>query len=390
MGDATANSFSLRLPASVDVLVLGGGPAGLATAITLACLGQQVLLVARPDADGKDGNKIKDKIGESLAPAAIPILQQLGVGERFAAGGHLPCYGNKSAWGSATLRYHDFINDPNGHGWHIDRPLFERQLAERATAVGVQQTSALAIDTATHGNGQWQIALRPTHRQLTEPTLLGSRFVVDATGRNRWFARRQGVQSVLLDRQVALVAFLAPTAAPLADTTSLVEAVESGWWYSARLPDERLATMLMTDPDLHDRHQISNAAGWQTQLMQTHYTAARIQQGGYRLVDPPRLVAAESGRLDQLWGEGWVAVGDAAMTYDPLAAHGLTLALAGGRDAALAITAHLAGERDALAAYAWRLEMAYEQYAARRYAYYCAERRWPTAPYWARRQDHQF
>lgn len=382
MGDTTADKLPVSLPTSLDVLVLGGGPAGLAAAITLARLGQQVLLLARQDAGGKAG----DKIGESLAPAAIPILQQLGVSESFAAGGHLPCYGNQSCWGSATLRYHDFINDPNGHGWHLDRLLFERQLAAQATAGGVRQTGALTIHRATRLHDHWQIALHRTQPRTDELTLIQVRFVVDATGRNRWLARRQGAYWRLLDQQVALVAFLAPTASPLADTTSLVEAVESGWWYSARLPDGRLATMLMTDPDLYNWRQVRSPAGWQAQLAQTHYTTMRVQQGGYRLVDPPRLVAVESGRLGQFWGEGWVAVGDAAMTYDPLAAHGLTLALAGGRDAALALTAHLAGESAALAAYGWQLETAFAHYVARRHTYYCAEQRWPTAPYWLRRQ----
>ena len=57
-----------------DALIIGDGPAGLATAIMLARLGHQVLLLGRVEAD-----KMADKIGESLAPAANAILQQLGV-----------------------------------------------------------------------------------------------------------------------------------------------------------------------------------------------------------------------------------------------------------------------------------------------------------------------
>lgn len=378
MASETTYIASATLPTKVDIVVVGGGPAGLATAITLARLGHNVFLLTRPDPGG-------DKIGESLAPAAIPILQQLGLWERFVAGGHQPCYGNKAAWGSATLRYYDFINDPNGHGWRLDRPLFERQLAEQATVVGVQQTNLFTMQHIERADDAWQLTLRRTDSYDSQSVTLRAVFVVDASGRSSWFARRQGAQRGLDDHQVALIAFLTPTGPPFVETTTLIEAVADGWWYSARLPDGRLVTMLMTDPDLHDQRAITTTAGWQQRMAQTSHTAERIAQGGYQLVNPPRLLAAASGRLDQLWGDGWLAVGDAAMCYDPLAAHGLTLALAGGRDAALALTAHLQGTADALAAYEWRLTTAYTAYAERRQLYYRAEQRWPTAPYWRRR-----
>lgn len=79
------------------------------------------------------------------------------------------------------------------------------------------------------------------------------------------------------------------------------------------------------------------------------------------------------------------AVGDAAVCYDPLSAHGLTLALASGRDAAAAVAAHLAGDCDALPAYADRLHQAYLHYAGMRSEYYTNQMRWPEAPFWSRR-----
>ena len=113
-----------------DVVVLGAGPAGLSAAIGLAGRALRVTLVtlARGEAD---------RVGESLSPAAAPLLRDLGVWEAFAADGHSPCFGNASAWGGGALRHHDFLRDPRGHAWHIDRRRFERRLAERAEAVGV-------------------------------------------------------------------------------------------------------------------------------------------------------------------------------------------------------------------------------------------------------------
>ncbi len=363
-----------------DALMIGGGPAGLATAIMLAQLGHRALVLTQTTAE------TADKIGESLSPTANPILQQLGVWDNFLAGNHRPCFGNQSSWGGPQLDAYDFISDPNGHAWHLNRRLFEQQLKERALALGVEFLTTATLKQTRLVNSRsidahWQVGV--VHDNAEQ--LIGARFVVDASGRASWFARRQGAHRLYEDRQVALVAFLTAPVATFTDSTSLIEAVADGWWYSALLPDQRLATSFMTDPDLHDRRLVGNPAGWQRLLQQTNYTIRRVREHGYALSTKPRFVAADSGRLDCLWGEQWLAVGDAAMRYDPLSAHGLTLALAGGRDAALAISAQLAGDAAALANYAARLTLAYDQYSMMRQAFYRAEIRWPAAPYWQRR-----
>ncbi|CAN5755521.1 tryptophan 7-halogenase [soil metagenome] len=363
-----------------DALIIGGGPAGLATAIMLAQLGKRTVLVAQ------SAEQTADKIGESLSPTANPILHQLGVWESFLAGQHRPCFGNQSSWGGLQLDAYDFINDPNGHGWHLDRRLFEEQLQARATNLGVEWLAPATLTQMLLVNSQsadayWQLGVA----QGNTEKLLTVKFVVDASGRASWFARRQGARRLYEDRQVALIAFPTASSATFTDSTSLVEAVPDGWWYSALLPDLRLATSFMTDPDLHERRLATTPKGWHRLLQQTKYTAQRVREHGYRLATKPHFVAADSGCLDQLCGDHWLAVGDAAMRYDPLSAHGLTLALAGGRDAALAISAALAGDGTALADYAMRLRLAYDQYAMMRQAFYRVEIRWPAAPYWQRR-----
>lgn len=370
----TSDKQSLTTPRAVDVLILGGGPAGLSTAITLNKSGYSVLILAREEGDG-------DKIGESLSPSANTILKQLGVWDTFNEDGHLPCYGNKSSWGASDLAFYDFINDPNGHAWHIDRRLFEQRLVERAATLGVHQMISPMLSIVSVSHDQWRLDLDKGARTLT------ARFIVDATGRVSWFARRHGAKRLHEDRQIALIGFLNTSGTALADSTSLIEAVQDGWWYSARLPDGRLATAFMSDADLHDQRWVSSEKGWDRLLSQTRYTAGRVRDYGYHLGAKPRMVAAGSSRLDSLWGEGWLAVGDAAMSYDPLSAHGLTLAMVGGRDGAEAIVRYLDGDHSALDTYGSQMNDAYADYAMMRKEYYRAETRWPDSPYWLRRAN---
>src|SRR5262245_6386708 len=75
-----------------DVAVVGAGPAGAAAALTLRRRDLSVVLLESRPAPAW-------QIGETLPPAARPLLQTLGILADFESDGHLPSYGNHSAWG---------------------------------------------------------------------------------------------------------------------------------------------------------------------------------------------------------------------------------------------------------------------------------------------------
>lgn len=72
--------------------------------------------------------------------------------------------------------------------------------------------------------------------------------------------------------------------------------------------------------------------------------------------------AADSSLLERCFGERWIAIGDAAASYDPLASRGLVGALSSGLEAA-----SLVGASEAQLA-AWQADL------ATRFATYLAER----------------
>jgi flavin-dependent dehydrogenase len=307
-------------------------------------------------------------------------LRELGIWDDFRADGHRPCYGNRSAWGGPRIRHVDFITDRRGHAWRIDRAAFESRLAIRAEQVGAFRLGAAAPSLVERRGGLWHVAVPGRQAVLT------ARFLVDATGRPSWLARRRGAVRLNEDRQIAAVALLEPAGTPAEDRTTLVEAVEGGWWASAILPDGRLAATFFTDPDLHDRDVLARPVAWPALLSRANHTRARFRDYLVPAEQRARVVPACGARLDSFSGDGWLAVGDAAMSFDPLSSHGLTVALLSGRDAARAVSAHLRGDRDAIPAYEATLVAAFDEYAALRSAYYHSETRWPAAPYWQRRR----
>ena len=97
----------------VDVAIAGGGLAGSTAAAMLGRAGLTVTLLERSTyADWR--------AGETLPPAIRPLLQDLGVWDRFLATRPVCAPGIVSVWGAAEPYENDFISDPYGSGWHVD------------------------------------------------------------------------------------------------------------------------------------------------------------------------------------------------------------------------------------------------------------------------------
>jgi 2-polyprenyl-6-methoxyphenol hydroxylase-like FAD-dependent oxidoreductase len=194
---------------------------------------------------------------------------------------------NRSSWGSDALETYDFLREPYGHGWHLDRRRFDAMLAGEAVRSGCTWMSATRVERIERRGDGWRLTA-----SAAEHTSLRARFLIDATGRRSRVARSQGARRCVYDQLVALVAFLVRDGEAAVDTTTLVEAVADGWWYSARLPDGRLVCTFMTDADLLRQNGGSSLAAWQARLHQSVHTRARVEGSRCRLAGPPAVAAS--------------------------------------------------------------------------------------------------
>jgi flavin-dependent dehydrogenase len=363
-----------------DVAVVGGGPAGAVAALGLARASRRVLLVDRSGAG-------EFKIGEGLPPAAMPLLRDLGLRESFVAGGHLPSYGNVSAWGSSLLQSTDFIFDPNGHGWHLDRARFDAFLRERAGEAGadVRGATSLRRQEWDGEGGFWRLSLAGVEGNAEARC----RWLVDASGRRCVVARREGVRRRAADALTAVYALFAGTnegAAPDEDSRTLIEAAPDGWWYTALLPSNRRVAVYHSDTDLLPASTLLAPEGFMSMLDGTEHVRGYFAGTGYKMLGLPRATPAQSARLERFVGAAWLAVGDAALSFDPLSSQGIMTALFAGMVAGVALDAHLSGEPEALEDYGARLAAIYKAYLNNRLFYYGYERRWPDRLFWQRRK----
>ena len=129
------------------------------------------------------------------------------------------------------------------------------------------------------------------------------------------------------------------------------------------------------------------AAGWNVLLGKTHHVRRLLVEYGWQSNEAPRAMVANSSRLTSIVGDGWLAAGDSAFSYDPLSSQGILAALTAGRAAAHAALKTLQGGREEPQLYERKSITEYAVYQRLLKTVYTAEQRWPRAAFWKRRHD---
>src|SRR5690606_27831309 len=126
---------------SVDIVIIGGGPGGSTAAAILADDGYRVRLLEREVFP-------RDHIGESLLPATMPILDEIGALEAVRAAGFLKKWGATMVWGSDPEPWSWFFDETNRqwpHAFQVRRPEFDHILLQNARQRGADVLEGHAV-----------------------------------------------------------------------------------------------------------------------------------------------------------------------------------------------------------------------------------------------------
>jgi flavin-dependent dehydrogenase len=331
-----------------DVVIIGGGPAGCAAAITGAMRGLRIHLFERAAFEG--ANFSGDRPGETLHPGVEPVLAQLGVAgdlDRVVGARH---EGIWIDWGGVR-RFQPFGRDADGpwRGFQVSRAAFDTMLLGRAQAVGatiVQPCRALGM----RFEGERVTGV------TTEIGPVSARFVVDATGRSHWIARRLRIgQPARSPRLIARYGY-ARGSCPERDAAPALVGDRSGWVWTARIGDRLYQWIRVTA--IGDR---TDAAWLPDELC------------GLAPLGPTRGADVTWRIAERVASSGWFMVGDAAAVLDPTSSHGVLKAMLSGIAAAHLIDGVCAGKlpaANAAAAYQSWLEGWFTNDAAHLSAFY--------------------
>ncbi len=364
---------------NVDVLIVGGGPAGAAAAVSFSSARRVAMIDLRTEC--------APRIGESLPPVARRLFADMGLLDSFLKQNHAPSFGNRSRWGSNNIVENDFLRDPEGHGWHLDRARFDAWLRDAAVERGAELIAPARLISIEWMRDRWNVETATAAGKR----IISASVVIDASGRSSTVAHLLGARRRVEDRLFCSWIYGRENVSTPGAGFFYVEAEEDGWWYTAPLPGSRRVLAFHTDADLMKDggvRSISDAKGLFIRAMRLRGLGQLLGECNFIASDDFGLTAAHSAVLEPFGGPAWLAVGDAAMSFDPLSGQGLLNALFTGLTGANAVEQYLKGEASAFAEYKKPLTGIWNLYRQRLDDCYYAENRWPHSPFWKRRRGH--
>jgi flavin-dependent dehydrogenase len=315
------------------------------------------------------------RVGELLSPDGVHILSQMlpGLGED-----HLKFpLSVVSAWSSTAL-----VTDLDGTElpWRaIDRVGLDRRLAQEAESQGAKLMTNAKVRKPQRDGQRWTVEVETDGQTQT----VTADFLVDATGRASTLAKHFGAVRIRQSGQVALVGYLRCPEHLEVRQEMILETTANGWWYAAPIKAGSGVAVFITDSDL-DKGQPDHA--WQEALESSSHVKERFAQ--HALLEKPRRVSADSSLLLPSYGDGWMAVGDAASCFDPLSVHGLGRALLQGAKAGQYLAEGLAnGETPNPVKLAEQNGEEFLKETMALSVWYRQVKQWPNSLFWQRRDQ---
>ena len=342
-----------------DVIVVGGGPGGAATATLLARQGWRVLCCERERFP-------RAHVGESLLPASLPILDALGVLEAVEREGFVEKPGATMVWGRDTAPWSWYFRETNRthpHAYQVWRPRFDQLLLDNARAAGVEVREGCRVgEVLFDGERATGVRIAGETAGAGEKR---ARFIVDASGQAGLIARAQSLRRYDdAFRNLAVYAYYEGAAhLPPPDAGNIfIESTSDGWCWTIPLADGRSSVGAVVDSARGQRGiaDLGTEGFYEAQLALAPRTAAMLTAG--TRVDGPHVARDWSYVAERLAGEAHVLVGDAACFVDPLFSSGVHLALSSAVLAAAYATTSLRRPEMGAAAAAVYAELYLQQY----------------------------
>jgi flavin-dependent dehydrogenase len=349
---------------TADVVIVGGGPAGCAAALTLQNQGLSTVVVCDPNSSQRPT--------ETSPPQLAGLLRTFGAEDALTA--CEPCLGICSSWGRMTPVLQSSMMNPLGHPWFIHRNRFDLLLQQTARCSGARwlEARALKVEFATDN-----VSVSTTHE------IIQAHWFVAATGSPSSAGRLVRTRPRTVD---SLIAFWAPLPAQVKERFLFLEPADKGWWYLCPGEHANAFACFVTDPQSARELALMEPRQWNALFRKTWLFGELQKEAGAEVVHAAAAGIAWLPGSDGLESR-WLAVGDASVKLDPLGSSGTATALDAGRRAGLAVAAALNGEFGKLQHNRRWMRGLFNEFLRQRSQQYAMEQKnRGTSNFWMRRQ----
>jgi flavin-dependent dehydrogenase len=356
-GDGLSAGDGSETAESVDVVVIGGGPAG-ATAATLVAQGSQKVGSQKVGGQKAGGLRVRlyererfprYHVGESLIPETFGVLDRLGMLPRLRGSPftekHSVQFVSEEGRLSEPFYFADYKAGESSRTWQVTRQDFDHMLIDNARDQGVDVHEGVRVLEVLF-EGERAVGVRVADETGVE-RIVRARVVIDAAGQSGLILDRLGLrQWDPLLKKAAIWTYwkgaFRDTGRDAGATVVLQTQGKKGWFWYIPLADDIVSVGVVAghdylfkeratrDPEAVYFEEVARCPGLQPRLV-------GAERGG-----PFRVAKEYSYRAQQVAGDGWVLVGDAFGFLDPLYSSGILLALTSGALAADAVVAALA------------------------------------------------
>jgi flavin-dependent dehydrogenase len=306
----------------VDVLVVGGGPAGSTVAALLADRGDKVLVVE------KDRHP-RFHIGESLLPLNVPMFEALGVKDEIEQIG-MPKFGVEfvSPWHDTTthLDFAQAWDKRMFYSYEVRRSEFDHILLKNAATKGATVIEGCRISQVEFPSEGGVIATgEDSHGRERRFT---AKFLVDASGRDTLLASRLAIKQ-RNRRHASAAVFAHFTGArrlpgKAAGNISIFW-FDHGWFWFIPLADGTTSIGAVCPPEFMKQRKSDVTSFLHSLIAQCPALAERLVDA--QMTGPATATGNYSYRASQMSGQNFIMLGDAYAFVDPVFSTGVYLAM---------------------------------------------------------------
>ena len=315
-----------------DVLVIGGGPGGSTTATKLAQAGHRVVVIE------KDSHP-RFHIGESLLPANLPLLDELGVGDAIKGiGMHKPGVEFISPAHNFQRQRFYFANawdKSMPSAYQVRRSEFDHILLNNAAAKGAEVHENCRVTGVDFASDQ-RAATVTTKAADGQARTWRTRYVVDATGRDTFLANKFKLkQKNPKHNSAAIYTHFTGVKRDTGEDEGNISVYwfDHGWFWFIPLHDGTTSVGMVTWPyHLKSRGDRDLETFIMDNIATVPPLAERLSMA--KRVHDMEATANFSYSSTACRGPGYLMVGDAFAFIDPVFSSGVLLAMRGGEAAA--------------------------------------------------------
>ena len=321
--------------AALDVIVIGGGPAGSTVSTLVAQGGARVALFERDRFP-------RFHIGESLIPETYWVLQRLQMLDKMQRSHFVKKHSVQfvNAGGKLSAPFYFWDNKPHecSQTWQVVRSEFDAMMLDNAREHGVEVHEGVRVLEVLF-EGDRAVGVRIQAEDGT-PREVRAQVVVDASGQSALLMSRLKLRiwDPLLNKGAIWTYWEGAYRDVGRDegaTVVLQTANRKGWFWYIPLHNNVVSVGVVAPFDYLFQGRDNREQTYQQELercpaVQQRVATARRVTGYFATKD-------YSYRSQQAAGDGWVLIGDAYGFLDPLYSSGVLLALRSGEMAADAI-----------------------------------------------------